>query len=552
MTSIVKFVGCLLAFALTLLAGSSPASALTPTHLAQMPSVADVQRKLPGKDALDAAGHQAGAFRSLLFVVRALSAGGEFGNQLTSDESALIAAYGAASNQASTRGRALLAARKLPAVGPNSVASNWLHEEAIYGDSESFRKQTLALLAPQILSLYEARRGAASSSSPPSAGGLPGSAAPSLPSLGILGLDTERVTLMGVAAVVLILLLFLVFALIGTFNKLQGKRGLVHEARDNLKAAENKYAQLMQKQYQIVRRYEGAAALPYVQLNQSAEAGIAVAQQAGAMFHAVQNFAERYPQLKLDQSFQHLTGDLRRCLEEIQFKQEAVNRLAREFNGIRGHFPTVVFASILRIRAERSVELDVSGAQEKAVATDFMSHAPGAPNAPPALASAPAPAPPQALQSAPPAHALSGQQAGAAGNGWSAAPQQSAYPLPAPGGPASSARAGGTEAHRAIPDVSIRFLSGPLAGRRVPVGMGAVIGREASMAQIVVADAQVSGGHAWLGMTETSLIFVDRGSTNGSIVNGAPVFPQAHVPMKHGDVVTLGRTNSVSFVVELA
>ncbi|HEY0465621.1 MAG TPA: FHA domain-containing protein, partial [Polyangiaceae bacterium] len=115
-----------------------------------------------------------------------------------------------------------------------------------------------------------------------------------------------------------------------------------------------------------------------------------------------------------------------------------------------------------------------------------------------------------------------------------------------------SARGGGTVAHRAIPDVAIRFLSGPLAGRRMPVGVGAVIGREASMAQIVVADGQVSGGHAWLGLTETSLIFVDRGSTNGSIVNGAPVGPQVQVPVKHGDVVTLGRTNSVSFVIELA
>ncbi len=113
-------------------------------------------------------------------------------------------------------------------------------------------------------------------------------------------------------------------------------------------------------------------------------------------------------------------------------------------------------------------------------------------------------------------------------------------------------RGGGTQAFQAMPDVNIRFLSGPLSGQRLPVGVGAVIGREPATAQIVVADPQVSSGHAWIDFNGPSLIFVDRGSTNGSIVNGSPIRTQVEVPVKNGDVVTLGKTNSVSFVVETA
>ena len=113
-----------------------------------------------------------------------------------------------------------------------------------------------------------------------------------------------------------------------------------------------------------------------------------------------------------------------------------------------------------------------------------------------------------------------------------------------------AARGGSTIGIAAVPEVSVRFLSGALAGQRRPVGPGVVIGRDPGIAQIVVPDSQVSGGHAWLGVHEGAIVFVDRGSTHGSIINGAPVQRQAEIAVKPGDVVTLGPATGVAFVVE--
>src|SRR6266542_266026 len=60
-------------------------------------------------------------------------------------------------------------------------------------------------------------------------------------------------------------------------------------------------------------------------------------------------------------------------------------------------------------------------------------------------------------------------------------PQHQIPPMSAVG-----ARGGGTSVVPALPNVSIRFLSGPLGGRSVPIGAGAIVGREANAAQIVV------------------------------------------------------------------
>ena len=98
---------------------------------------------------------------------------------------------------------------------------------------------------------------------------------------------------------------------------------------------------------------------------------------------------------------------------------------------------------------------------------------------------------------------------------------------------------------------SIRFIAGPLSGQAVPVlSTGLVIGREAGAAQIVIQDAQVSSAHAWIGMKGDLLCFVDRGSTNGSSVNDRPVTVGQDVFLNKGDVVTLGKSGSVKFVVE--
>jgi len=116
----------------------------------------------------------------------------------------------------------------------------------------------------------------------------------------------------------------------------------------------------------------------------------------------------------------------------------------------------------------------------------------------------------------------------------------------------SAAARGGTELFQGAPNLALRFLAGPLAGQSIAIGTGAVVGREPSASQVVVADPQVSGAHAFVGFNGLLLIFVDQQSTNGSLINGQPAAPNQEVPLRPGDVVTLGRSGSVRFTVEVA
>lgn len=122
-------------------------------------------------------------------------------------------------------------------------------------------------------------------------------------------------------------------------------------------------------------------------------------------------------------------------------------------------------------------------------------------------------------------------------------------PEPAPKGLALPARGGATHVFEAPPSLSVRFIAGPLAGKVVPFGAGAVLGREPPGAAIVIPDPGVSGAHAWIGPRGPRVVFVDRGSTNGSSVNGQPVPAGQEVEIRARDVVTLGKSGTVQFVL---
>jgi RsiW-degrading membrane proteinase PrsW (M82 family) len=72
-----------------------------------------------------------------------------------------------------------------------------------------------------------------------------------------------------------------------------------------------------------------------------------------------------------------------------------------------------------------------------------------------------------------------------------------------------------------------RFLvctSGALSGCEFEIGpAGLIIGRDPASVHIVVADPQVSKRHAWVGYRDGELAAIDRGSTNGTFVNGMRV-----------------------------
>jgi RsiW-degrading membrane proteinase PrsW (M82 family) len=74
------------------------------------------------------------------------------------------------------------------------------------------------------------------------------------------------------------------------------------------------------------------------------------------------------------------------------------------------------------------------------------------------------------------------------------------------------------------PDAALVCTSGPMAGQSFALGYtGVQIGRDGTSSQIVIRDPRVSKRHVWIGPSTSGFVAVDRGSTNGTWLNGRRV-----------------------------
>jgi hypothetical protein len=63
-------------------------------------------------------------------------------------------------------------------------------------------------------------------------------------------------------------------------------------------------------------------------------------------------------------------------------------------------------------------------------------------------------------------------------------------------------------------------VSGALAGRVFPIEPnGFYIGRDRTMAQVLIEDGRVSKKHVWIGVRDGVVVAIDSGSTNGTYLN---------------------------------
>lgn len=71
---------------------------------------------------------------------------------------------------------------------------------------------------------------------------------------------------------------------------------------------------------------------------------------------------------------------------------------------------------------------------------------------------------------------------------------------------------------------------------------GVILGRDPSVANIVLPDTGVSRAHIRFALNEHGLTVSDMGSTNGTFVNDAPLSPYDNCrPLQDGDTLTLGQ-----------
>jgi len=72
-------------------------------------------------------------------------------------------------------------------------------------------------------------------------------------------------------------------------------------------------------------------------------------------------------------------------------------------------------------------------------------------------------------------------------------------------------------------------------------GKGQAIVPDADFATFDAYDLGVSRLHAEIRLTSDSMVIVDLESANGTLVNGKRLEPQEPTPIRHGDIIQLGR-----------
>ena len=95
---------------------------------------------------------------------------------------------------------------------------------------------------------------------------------------------------------------------------------------------------------------------------------------------------------------------------------------------------------------------------------------------------------------------------------------------------------------------TIQFVSGVLNGQKFDIKPeGCAIGRDGSLAQIVIADPRISKRHLWIGVREGRVVITDEGSRNGTFLNDPKSPRVTEAFLSPGDTVILGESDVARF-----
>jgi len=152
----------------------------------------------------------------------------------------------------------------------------------------------------------------------------------------------------------LILLMVAVWAIF-QYNKLQRAMQVIREAWSNLQAAMKKRVDLANQIIDIASGYGEHEKLTHVTLSNNIEGAI----------DRVAMLAQNYPQLRANETYQQLMGQLEKLEESILSRRENYNSQVRIYNSMRNAFPTVLIASKLKFDVVPYFEIDDAESLEK-------------------------------------------------------------------------------------------------------------------------------------------------------------------------------------------
>lgn len=140
--------------------------------------------------------------------------------------------------------------------------------------------------------------------------------------------------------IVVIVAIVLAIWFIKVYNRLQALMQEIREGYANLQANLKKREQLNSQMIDIASKY-----MEHEQLMQ-----LQIAQRQGNMSQ-MRFIAQDFPDLRANETYQTLMGQLEKVEDEILNKRESYNKRVKYYNATRSSFPTILIASKLSFDA---------------------------------------------------------------------------------------------------------------------------------------------------------------------------------------------------------
>jgi len=155
-------------------------------------------------------------------------------------------------------------------------------------------------------------------------------------------------------------LVFWVLVIVGAwaifqYNKLQSSMQVIREGWSNLQAAMKKRVDLANQIIDIASGYGEHEKLTHMTLSNNIEGSI----------KRVAALAQNYPQLRANETYQQLMGQLEKLEESILSRRENYNLRVRTYNAMRNAFPAVLIANKLKFDVVPYFELDDAESLDK-------------------------------------------------------------------------------------------------------------------------------------------------------------------------------------------
>lgn len=170
--------------------------------------------------------------------------------------------------------------------------------------------------------------------------------------------------------IILLLIAGVLWWAIGLYNRLRLRSEAVKRAQSNLVGELKKRATLANQLIEVCKGYGDHEKLTHLSAARTVDAESdpsALARATSNVLAGVHLVADRFPELKANETYRKLMDQLQTIENDVQAKREALNAEVEVYNSFRASFPAVLIAGNLGFPEAPYFSADEAGLQEGAL-----------------------------------------------------------------------------------------------------------------------------------------------------------------------------------------